>query len=329
MLPPVSLPIEKPTSPAAVAAPGPALDARRALLEQPRVHRLPAEPDVVERERAEAELRDQHRARLVQPARRRRRPSSARGCGTARRRRSSAMPAVSSRSLAPQGMPCSGPRYLPAAISASARRACGEREVAGERDDAPELRVEALEPLEVDAREPLGRQLARLDPARQRRRRARTRCPRRAPAAAPRRRCDAHEAVARGPTVDARGGAGFHCVAGASVRSSATLRGPVRRSYSGAIDCRQLPAACARSAGVIVHLHQLLRLGEGRGRDLGPDGGAVPNAGGAGRRRRAPRSSWARPCRRACRPPRVRRPRRRPAPAPCARGIAAAMCSCS
>ena len=34
------------------------------------------------------------------------------------------MPAVSSRSFAPQGMPCSGPRYWPAAISRSACLAC-------------------------------------------------------------------------------------------------------------------------------------------------------------------------------------------------------------
>ncbi len=64
--PPVSLPIEKPTRPAAVAAPGPALAAARALLEEPRVHRLAAEPDVVQRQRAEAELRHEHGARLVQ-----------------------------------------------------------------------------------------------------------------------------------------------------------------------------------------------------------------------------------------------------------------------
>ena len=32
-------------------------------------------------------------------------------------------PPVASRSLAPYGMPCSGPRQRPAAISASARRA--------------------------------------------------------------------------------------------------------------------------------------------------------------------------------------------------------------
>ena len=47
---------------------GPGARSRRAFLEQPRVHRLAAEPDVVERERAERELRDEHRAGLVQPA---------------------------------------------------------------------------------------------------------------------------------------------------------------------------------------------------------------------------------------------------------------------
>ena len=66
MLPPVSLPMEKPTSPAAVAAPGPALEPPRPFFEEPRVHGLPAEPDVVEGERAEAELGDQHGAGVVQ-----------------------------------------------------------------------------------------------------------------------------------------------------------------------------------------------------------------------------------------------------------------------
>src|SRR3954469_20354070 len=45
---------------------------------------------------------------------------------------------------------------------------------------------------------------------------------------------------------------GVHRGAGASVGSSSTLRGPVRRSSSAAIDVRQLCAAIARCAGVIV-----------------------------------------------------------------------------
>ena len=67
MLPSVSLPIEKPTSAAAVAAPGPALPLG-SFLEKPRVHRLAAEPDVVQRERAEAELGDQHGSGVVKPS---------------------------------------------------------------------------------------------------------------------------------------------------------------------------------------------------------------------------------------------------------------------
>jgi len=47
MLPPVSLPMAKATSPAAVAAPGRHLS-QSTFLEQP-CHGLPAEPDIVER----------------------------------------------------------------------------------------------------------------------------------------------------------------------------------------------------------------------------------------------------------------------------------------
>ena len=66
MLPSVSLPIAKPTSAAAVGGAGAGARARRAFVEQPRVHRLAAEPDVVERERAEAELGDEHGAGVVE-----------------------------------------------------------------------------------------------------------------------------------------------------------------------------------------------------------------------------------------------------------------------
>ena len=66
MLPPVSLPMAKPTNPAAVAAPGPALEPERPFFEQPGIHGLSAEPDVVEGERAQAQLGDQNRAGGVQ-----------------------------------------------------------------------------------------------------------------------------------------------------------------------------------------------------------------------------------------------------------------------
>ena len=67
MLPTVSLPMAKPTSPAAVAAPGPALLTGRAFFEEPGVRVSPAEPDVVERQRAQAQLGHQHCAGLLQP----------------------------------------------------------------------------------------------------------------------------------------------------------------------------------------------------------------------------------------------------------------------
>ncbi len=47
--------------------PRPGAGARRSFLQQPRVHRLSPEPDVIQCQRAEAELGDQHGARSVQP----------------------------------------------------------------------------------------------------------------------------------------------------------------------------------------------------------------------------------------------------------------------
>ena len=66
MLPPVSLPSAKPTQPAAVAAPGPALEPDEPSSSSHGLMVWPPIPDVVERQRAEAELGDQHRAGLVQ-----------------------------------------------------------------------------------------------------------------------------------------------------------------------------------------------------------------------------------------------------------------------
>src|SRR4029450_11493725 len=90
------------------------------------------------------------------------------------------MPFVSRRSLTPKGMPWRGPRYLPAAISASARFACSNARSrvsvmvergfvwggAGEGEYREDLVVEAVAAIEVDLRQPLRRQRARLDPAR-------------------------------------------------------------------------------------------------------------------------------------------------------------------
>lgn len=73
----------------------------------------------------------------------------------------------------------------------------------------------------------------------------------------------------------------FHTVAGASVASSASLRGPVRRSINAAMDVRQLFAAIARWASVISNCTSFSASAKVAGETSGPTGGAVLKAGGA------------------------------------------------
>jgi hypothetical protein len=138
---------------------------RRAFFEQPGIHGLAAEPDVVERQRAQAQLGHQHRAGIAQALHHR---AVRRGHAIAVRLGApgGGMPAVSSRSFTPHGN-----AVQRAAILAGGDLGVGgfrllERQVAGERDDAAQLGVEALQAVEVDVGEALGGELARLDPAR-------------------------------------------------------------------------------------------------------------------------------------------------------------------
>src|SRR5690242_5783990 len=77
------------------------------------------------------------------------------------------------------------------------------------------------------------------------------------------------------------GSVGFQSVAGATSGSSATFRGPTRRSSSGAIDFRQLAAATSRSAALIVTCASFSASANVAGETAGPDSGPVPKAGGA------------------------------------------------
>ena len=61
------MPIANATQPAAVADPGPADEPLDPRLRIPGIARLPAEPHVALRERAERELGDEHRAGVAQP----------------------------------------------------------------------------------------------------------------------------------------------------------------------------------------------------------------------------------------------------------------------
>ncbi len=256
MLPPVSLPTEKPTSAA----------------------RLPAEPDVVERQRAQTQLGDQHRARLVQAMHHRRvarRHAMPERLGAVGRRNASRVeqilhaernavqrPAIPSRGDFGVGLP--GAR---------------ERDVRRLRDDAAEPGVESIDPIEIDAGEAFGGQRLLLDPARElghgcvrdvgvgRRQRHRPGC-------AP------HEVVA------CRAGAlaGEH---GAPTRRRGDLR--LERNFSrsdAALDERRhrpLPARGRHLSLARAHrdLGEAFRLGEGGRRD----GWTGDGSGAEGRRR--------------------------------------------
>ena len=166
MLPPVSLPIEKPTRPAAVAAPGPGARPRAPSSSSHGFIVCPPNQMSLSASAPRLSL-----ATSTAPASCSRFTTAASAVGTRLRNGSApyvvGMPAVSSRSLTPHGMPCSGPRYLPAAISASACFACASAESRVSVMIAAQLRIEALDAIEIDLRQPLGGELCALDPARE------------------------------------------------------------------------------------------------------------------------------------------------------------------
>src|ERR1051326_4358376 len=84
-----------------------------------------------------------------------------------------------------------------------------------------------------------------------------------------------------GSAVTRPGITGFQSVAGVSVASIATLRGPVRRSRYGAIDSRHESAACCRSAGVNSTCTSFSASANVSGETAGPDPLPVPKVGGA------------------------------------------------
>src|ERR1039457_4500926 len=123
MLPPGSLPLAQHTNRAAVADPGPALDpddppssSHGFILWPPNQISLSASAPMLSL------------ATSTAPASCRRFTTAASSVGTRFLNGSApyvvGMPAVSSRSLPPQGIPCNGPRYLPELISWSACLAC-------------------------------------------------------------------------------------------------------------------------------------------------------------------------------------------------------------
>src|SRR5262249_52692937 len=76
------------------------------------------------------------------------------------------------------------------------------------------------------------------------------------------------------------GKTGFHWEYGARVDSSATWRGPLRRSYKAAMVCRQLAAAIERSAVLNSTWASLSASANVVVETCGPTPGPVPKAGG-------------------------------------------------
>src|SRR5215471_6899639 len=76
------------------------------------------------------------------------------------------------------------------------------------------------------------------------------------------------------------GRSGFHSLAGESVDSRATFRGPVRRPYTAAIFSRQLEAASSRASRVNSICTSFSASAKVAGETSGPSFGPVPNAGG-------------------------------------------------
>ena len=169
------MPSEKPTSPAAVAEAEPADDpldrdrtrpsrSRRLATDSwcvPLNHRSPCASAPME------SLADQHRAGFVAGAPRRWRRTSGTRFSNGSAPQVVGMPLVSKRSFTPNGMPCSGPRYLPGLISLSAAAACSQRQILGERDQAEQLGRVLLHAREVHLGEVGGRHGARAHQRRQ------------------------------------------------------------------------------------------------------------------------------------------------------------------
>src|SRR5437762_386166 len=140
--------------------------AGRAFIEQPGVHGLTAKPNVVERERAEAELGDKNGAGVVE---------TLDDGGVLRG------DAIAERLRTVSGGDAGGVEKILAAPGDALERAAvfssgdfgvgffglRKSKIAREGDDAAEFRIELLDAIEINVREALGREFALLDPARE------------------------------------------------------------------------------------------------------------------------------------------------------------------
>ena len=191
------------------------------------------------------------------------------------------MPAVSSRSLPPHGMPCSGPRYFPAAISDVGLLGLRQREIARQRDDAAQLGIEALQSdrdkycvsrSEVSWRVSIQRESCVTGANAM----SSSRCGQR-----PGIGLAADESIALRHRLSCPAAPGSQRDAGESVASSATLcaaRFAARRAPPwSCANCRPLARARRRSSPPAPTFPLRRKC---RAKPTGPTGGAVPNAEG-------------------------------------------------
>ena len=164
MLPPVSLAIAKATQPGRRGGARARAAPRCAFLEEPRVVGLAAEPDVVEGKGAQAQLRDEHGPGLVEPL------DHGGVLGGTRSRNGSAPQVVADAGGVEEVL--GAPRDAMERTAVAAGRdlgvgllRLGEGQLTREGDGAVDLRLEALETLEVDPGQALRGEDAGLDPA--------------------------------------------------------------------------------------------------------------------------------------------------------------------
>ena len=228
MLPPVSLPMAKPTNPAAVAAPGPALDPDDPSSSSHGFMVWPPNQMSLSASAPRLSL-----ATSTAPASCRRFTTAASCAGHAVAIRLGAVGGGDAgrveKVLGAPGNAVQRPAILACRDLLVGLPRLRQRQLARERDDAVQLRVEALQSVQIDVREPLRGDLALLDPARELRHTERRRCPRRSPAAALD-LCGFGRIGRVRSSLSVRAVLAFQRDQGATAGSSATLRGPVRRS---------------------------------------------------------------------------------------------------
>ena len=166
MLPPVSLPMEKPTRPAAVAAPGPALEPEAPSSSSHGFMVWPPNQMSLSASAPRLSL-----AIRTAPASSRRLTTAASSCGDAVAEGLGAVGGGDAGGVE-QIFAAPGDAVQRAAIFSGGDFAVGlfglrEGEVARQGDDAAQLGIEAVDALEINVGEALGSELSRFDPARE------------------------------------------------------------------------------------------------------------------------------------------------------------------